>query len=275
MTAAIVIVADMHAGSHAGLCPPDGFELENGGVYKPNPMQLYTWLAWTHFWTRFVPGQTSDCSTVAIAINGDVVEGVHHRLTGIITTDVETQERAALKVLDSIKTLWPQYNYIPLFMTRGTEVHSDSNAISEERIAKTIGAERNDIGEYTSWQWWINLDGAVINLAHHIGRGRNALENEIDTALKESAKNGQAMPDVIGRSHVHRFDYRQVTRLNNKHILAFTTPCWQLRTPNVEHMDRLTLPHIGGVVLRMENNKQCTLWEKLYQLPMPVPHKIN
>lgn len=271
---AIVIVADLHSGSHAGLCPPDGFELENGGCYKPNPLQLYTWLAWTHFWTKFVPEQTDDCTSTAVAINADVLEGLHHRMSGIITTDIETQERAGIKVLDSIGRFWPRYKYGPKFMTRGTEVHADTNAISEERIARTIGAERNEIGEYTSWQWWIDFYNVIINLAHHINRGKNALENEIDLALKESAKNGTTMPDVIGRSHVHHFNVKQVTRLDNRRIIAFTTPCWQLRTPLVERMDRITLPNIGGVILKVENTK-CTLLEKLYRLPMPAPYKIQ
>lgn len=274
MRSALIIVADLHCGSHAGLCPPSGYALENGGCYKPNSGQLYTWLAWEHFWTRFVPGATQGCTTLGLAINGDIVEGVHHRLSNIISTDWETQEMAGLKVINSITKLWPACQDIPKFVVRGTETHGDTNDASEERIAKTIKAEPNAIGEYSRWQWWINIKNSVVQLVHHISLGKNALRNEIELACKEAGKNGFAMPDVMVRSHAHRFDVLPVSRANGNRITALVTPGWQLRTPYMERMDRITLPQIGGVVLVFEENKSCSYWEKIYQLPQPQIYQM-
>lgn len=270
----IVAISDTHVGSYAGLCPPGGISLDDGGLYKPNKFQKTTWKFWSHFWSEFVPEQAAGAERVIVVFNGDLIDGVHHKTTSIISSSWQVQESAAIDILGKLPA--PQgFTIHQRFVVRGTEAHSDIGGQSEERIAKGIGCQANEIGEYSAWQLWLEVDGCVFQFAHHIGVTSSAAYEssapmrEMVAGLVEAAQWDRKLPNVFVRSHRHRFIIVPIPTLNGRYQ-SVITPGWQLRTPFTERIDRMRMPHIGGVVFRVEDGK-CEIREKLYPLPDPKP----
>jgi len=273
---AIVSVSDLHTGSTTGLLPT-GVKGVDGTPIGQNPFQKTLYKYWRHFWHEFVPEVTKGASALFVEINGDAIDGVHHDTTNIVSNSWKAQEDAAIQTLQEVPELCPK-KIDEWFFVKGTEVHVGKNGDSEERIAKTLGAVQNEIGEYASYQWRIDVDGMLFQFAHHIGTTSSAAYEssapmrELIAALVEAAQWGQKLPDVLVRSHRHRFIEVPIPTERGR-IRVVITPAWQLRTPFVERIDRMRLPHIGGVVYLVDNGR-IQVCEKLYKLPQPAIHKV-
>lgn len=270
---AMVVTSDHHVGSTSGLCSPAGIKIAGGGYYYPNKFQEAVHQFWEDFWTEFVPSVTADADLKANVLNGDLIEGLHHNRYGVVTSTWEEQSQAALDLLG------PRMGKgQAVFVVRGTEAHANTGAEAEERIAKGLGAERNGGDEHSAWQWWIEMGGLVFQLAHHIGVTSSAAYEssapmrEMVAGLVEAAQWKQPLPHVFVRSHRHRFIEIPLPAADGR-IRLVITPGWQLRTPFVERIDRLRMPHIGGVVFIVKDGK-CQVHEKLYPLPGPEPHRL-
>lgn len=269
---AIVCISDTHIGSTMGLCPMTGLSLPDGGRYMPNKFQIGLWSLWLSFWTEFVPATVKGCGDITLVINGDLIEGLHHRQVGIATNNLTFQEKAAIEIFSKLPT---KVKIKRTFIVRGSEAHSAPGAESEERISQSINAEKNELDEYSSWQLWLNVDGVVFQFAHHIGVTSSAAYEssapmrEMIAGMVDAAQWNREIPRVFVRSHRHRFIEVPLPTETGR-IASVITPSWQLRTPHVERIDRMRMPHIGGVVFLVENN-ECKIKEKLYRLPGPQP----
>jgi len=268
---AVIAISDLHIGSLSGLCPPKAY-LDGGGPYSPNKFQKSLWRFWRHFWDVFVPSQITGAERVVIVLNGDLIDGVHHNNVGLWTNDPDTQAACAEDLLAPLKTTGQ------VFVVRGTEAHSGPGSKSEERIAKHLGCLADETGNYSQWQLWLNVDGVVMQFAHHIGVTSSAAYEtsapmrEMITGLVEASQWGQALPHVFVRSHRHRFVPVSIPTQYGR-FQCIITPGWQLRTPFAERIDRMRMPHIGGCVFHIEKGK-CECQEKLYPLPGPKPIQI-
>jgi len=273
---AVITISDLHIGSTTGLCPPS-VNVTDGGGYTPNPFQVTLYQYWRHFWSQAVPALTRGASKIVLVINGDALDGVHHHTVNILSNSWAVQEQAAIETLQEIPDLCP-VKIDEIYCVKGTEVHVGPNGESEERVARAIGAVPNELGEHAAYQWWLNVDQVPFQFAHHIGVTSSAAYEssapmrELVAALVEAAQWGQTMPRVVVRSHRHRFIPVAIPSARGR-IQCVITPAWQLRTPFVERIDRMRMPHIGGVVFRVDGER-CDTWEKIYQLPGPKPTQI-
>jgi len=269
-----VVISDPHVGSYAGLCPPSGIRLDGGGIYKPNKFQLGTYRLWLHFWEKFVPSLAPHGRKLKfIVINGDALEGLHHNRTGIVATTWEDMVKAAAQILQPLTQMTKN-----LFIIRGTEAHSAPMAEAEENLAQKLGAIQNEVGDWSHWQLWLEAEGVQFQFAHHIGVTSSAAYEtsapmrELVAGLVESAQWGRPMPKIIVRSHRHRYTRVPLPTADGD-IELVVTPGWQLRTPHVERIDRMRMPHIGGVAFIMENG-ECEVKRKVYPLPDPKIIKL-
>jgi hypothetical protein len=273
---AIVVISDLHIGSTLGLCPEDGLQVSDGGCYLPNKFQTTLWKFWKDFWGDFVPRQVAGAESVTLVVNGDPVEGLHHQQTGIITNNLNFQEEGAIRVLNTIPTI---IKFDHKYLVRGTEAHSEPGNQSDERLAKGTGCEKNEIGEYSSWQIWLEVNGVLIQFAHHIsGTQSFAYEStapmrELVAGLVESAQWGSKIPQIFVRSHRHRFIPVSIPYKNGR-IWCIITAAWQLKTGFAEKIDRMRNPSIGGLVLKIGNEGEIDVREKLYPLPEIAPIRI-
>jgi hypothetical protein len=268
---AVVVISDLHIGSHQGLCPPTGIRLDEGNQITQTKIQGYVWECFVHFMRTFVPLTIKGCDKVALVVNGDVIDGNHHNATNLVT-NVEMQARAAIEILAPYAEMSTQF-----IMVRGTEAHGGSGEQQTERIAASLKAVQDpDTGAYSWWQYWMEAGSVVHQFAHHISTTSSAAYEssapmrELAASLVESAQWGQRQPQVVWRSHRHRFIPVAIPSSNGR-IECIITPAWQTRTPYVEKIDRLRLSHIGGVIAICEDGS-CTIKEKLYEMPKP---KVN
>lgn len=260
---AIAIISDLHFGSTTGLCPAEGMALDDGGEYKPSRFQVELAGAWKRFFEWIDKKTDKGCDKRALVINGDLVDGVHHNTVAIATNNIMTQEKAAI---ESLKPVAKQFDCV--YVNRGTEAHAQPGSQSDERIAAGIGAVKDESGNSSRWQLWLEVEGIVFNVAHHIGTTSSAayessaVMREMVAALVEAGQWGQRMPDVFVRSHRHRYIELAIPSARGK-IQAVVTPGWQLRTPFVEKIDRMRMPHIGGLLFFVEDDR-CTIKEKIF-----------
>lgn len=272
----LIAISDLHVGSTVGLCPP-GVKLVDGGGYEMNKFQETLWKYWQHFWSTFVPSRAKGSKSVSVVINGDAIDGVHHQTVNILSNSIDIQEQAAVKALETIRQLCP-VKIDHLYMVIGTEVHVGPAGQSERRIADKIEAEPDEDGCIAPYQRWIQVDDVLFQFAHHIGVTSSAAYEssapmrELVSGLVEAAQWERPLPDVFVRSHRHRFIEVPIPSRNGR-IRCVITPGWQLRTPFVERIDRMRMPHIGGCLFQVER-KSCQVIEKLYPLPDPSPTTI-
>lgn len=273
---AIITISDLHVGSTVGICPERVTTVDQG-TYLPNKYQRTLLKYWRHFWSVFVPAETQGAEKVVLVVNGDVMDGVHHDSVNLISNSWAIQESAAVRMLRTIREVCP-IEIQATYVVKGTPVHVGPNGESEERIAREIGAVENDLGEYASFQWWLTADEVPFQFAHHIGVTSSAAYEssapmrEMVAALVEASQWKQTLPLMIVRSHRHRFIPVSIPSIHGR-IQSVITPGWQMRTPYVERIDRMRMPHIGGMVFRVEGER-CEIREKLYPLPGPKPTEI-
>jgi len=267
----ITIISDTHFGSSVGLASGD-IALPDGGSYKPSRHQKELSRAFRRFFDY--SAQVSDgADRRVLIINGDIVDGNHHNTVALSTNNIEVQESDAIKLLEPIARTFDL-----VYVVRGTEAHTQPGAQSDERIARALGAVRDDNGQYSRWQLWLDVDGVVFNIAHHISTTSSAayessaVMREMAAALLEAGQWGQKLPDVLIRSHRHRFIEVGVPSIHGR-IQAAVTPGWQLKTPFVERIDRMRMPHIGGIVCKVED-KRCQILEKIYPIRNGKAEKI-
>lgn len=252
----LVVVSDIHAGCRLGLCPPEGATLDDGGVYQPSKFQLKLWEYWRHFWDEFVPEATRK-ETYGVVINGDLVDGVHHRGTTQISQNLEDQAEIAYRILEPIAKKCQGRFWI----IRGTEAHVGPSGVEEERLAKRLGAVRNAEGQYARYELWKRVGPKLVHLLHHIGStGSQAYEatavhKELVESFAESARWNRKAPDVIVRSHRHRHIETTIATgdgHSTARATAVVTPAWQGKTPFLWKIPgaRLSTPQFGGIVIR-------------------------
>lgn len=256
----LVIISDTHCGCRLGLCPPWGVSLDDGGKYYPSKLQSKIWSMWEEFWREFVPDAVRG-EPFAVIHNGDAIDGVHHDSTTQISHNLEDQENIAYECLKPVVEACDGLYY----HIRGTEAHVGKSARAEEALARRLGAIPNAEMQSARYDLWKKVGpGYLVHCLHHIGStGSQAYEatavhKELVEELTEAARWGRAVPDVIVRSHRHRYIETRIAtqKLREKtettHSTAVVTPCWQGKTPFTWKIPgaRLTTPQFGGIVVR-------------------------
>jgi len=274
----IVVVSDLHCGCRLGLCPAKGVALDDGGTYYPSKFQrkLYSW--WREFWDEVVEEYTRG-EPYAIVVNGDALDGVHHSAVTQISQNLSDQTNIAYDLLSPIvKRCDGRYYHI-----RGTEAHVGKSGQEEERLARVLGAIPNSDGQYSRYVLWKYIGSPdrtsrpfLLNFSHHIGTtGSMAYETtavmkELVEAYSEAGRWKRRPPDLIVRSHRHRYIRIEVPTANVRGI-SLVTPGWQGKTPFMYRLAgaRQSEPQIGGVVIRVSEEGELYVrsWVRSFDRP--------
>lgn len=268
----LVIVSDIHAGCQLGLCPPQVM-LDEGGMYHYSPFQKKMWSMWQEFWGVWVPQYTHG-EPYAVVFNGDAIDGVHHNSTTQITHNMKDQGLIAKEILKPVvEQCEGRYYHI-----RGTEAHVGKSAQSEEGLAIGLNAIP-DAHQHARNDLWIQVGDGLVHLLHHIGSTGSlayettAVMKELTESFVEAARWGRRPPDMIVRSHRHRYVELAIPSSRGK-ARAVVTPAWQGKTPFVWKIPgaRLSTPMFGGVVVRWaEESQTLFVREKVWTVdPSPV-----
>lgn len=258
----LIVVSDTHCGCRVGLLHPDGIRVDGGGLYLPSDFQRKMWAWWEEFWGEWVPTVTRG-EPYDVVHNGDAIDGVHHGSTTQISHNIQDQlliAEAVLKtVVEQCKASGGTYYHI-----RGTEAHVGKSGEYEERLAATLGAKPNDVGQFARNDLWkrvgdkeSHVHAPLVHLLHHIGttsseaRESSAVNAELAAEFVEAGRWGRVPPDFVVRSHRHR-SIKVTMPARNGQAAAVTTPAWQGKTPWVFRVPgaRLSEPQIGGILIR-------------------------
>jgi len=270
-----IFISDVHAGCRVGLCPPEGVKLDDGGTYMPSDFQLKVWTWWREFWDEWVPKVTRG-ARYCVILNGDSTDGRHHGSTTQISQNLADQENIAYQILapvvDKCKGVY--------YHVRGTEAHVGVSGENEERLAGRLGAIKNAEGQSARNELWKYLGGdhTLMHILHHIGTtGASAYEStaphkELVEAFVEAGRWNDRPPDVIVRSHRHRYFKTEIASHNDR-AMSVVTPGWQGKTPFVYKIagGRQSQPQFGGIMIRV--SEEGELYERHYvkRLERPLP----
>lgn len=252
----LVVFSDTHAGSALALCPADGVSLDDGGVYKPSKLQRKLWGMWEEFWGEWVPEATRG-EPYNVVCNGDALDGVPHRSVAQITHNLTDQQRIAERVIKPYIGKAERYYHI-----RGTEAHVGKSGQGEEALARSLGAVRNEDGQYARHELWIEVGDRLVHFLHHVGvtgsaaYEATAVHKELTESHAEAARWGRRAPDCIVRSHRHRCIKTEIPGERGQ-CIAVVTPAWQAKTPFVYRIPggRLATPQFGGILVRVAHGR--------------------
>ena len=250
----LVVISDIHAGCRLGLCPPTGAKVDDGGTYLPSKLQLIVWEWWREFWDEWVP-LVCRKEPYDVLFNGDALDGVHHGSTTQISHNLNDQFRIAMEILEPIVDKARKYYHI-----RGTEAHVGPSGVEEERLAKALGAEPNEEGQYARYELWKqvgNENGPLVHAMHHIGTTgsaayeSSALQAALTAEFVEAGRNRVSPPDYVGRAHRHRYLKVQNPSIRSE-AATIVGPGWQLKTPFTYRIagGQVSQPQFGGYLIR-------------------------
>lgn len=255
----VIVISDTHCGCRMGLCPDGDVGLDDGGTYRQGPTQKFIWGHWRTFWDEWVPAVTKGEPFVVVH-NGDATDGIPHRATTPISTNLDDQQEIAEACLAPvIEACGGNYYHV-----RGTEAHVGKSSVEEERLAKSLGAVPNKSGQYSRYEIHKRVGPCLIHFAHHVGvtssthHEASAVNAELTKMFVEAARWGTEAPDMVVRSHRHSYSEVRIpvrrpgrgSAPGRQRASCIVTPAWQGKTPFGYRVARGKPPQFGGVLIR-------------------------
>jgi hypothetical protein len=226
----LICLSDLHCGSVYGLCPP-GLQLYHGSKYTLNAGQEWLWQCWQQMVKDVL--RIAGKHPFAVLFNGDLVEGIHHKSTEVISGEWCDHVAAAVGTCREIAKYAEK-----IYVVEGTECHTQT---VEAGIGEDLGAEPNPETGLHAWpRLTLDAHGLRLVAQHHIGAtSRPYLEaGGLSIALAceqlEALRNGEPIPQILISSHRHRAGvYR------GQQALSIVTHAWQKLTRH----GRKVVPH--------------------------------
>jgi hypothetical protein len=249
----IIVVSDLHIGSTVALCKPC-VSLDDGGSYNLSPCQWQIW----HWWEDFIASVKKLDGTKTLIFNGDIVEGDSKKRSH----QVISQNKSDLTriTVETIESLLSEVN--KTYVIRGTEAHTDKSGALEETIARDIGAV-SDTEIKSHYFLLLDVDGIRIDLAHHTNMGglpwtsNNAGNALAAKTIMFYVTNGERCPDIVVRSHVHRWG----DSFDAFPTRAIITPGWTFATAYINRINPSNIAQVGALIISIDNGKyEVTKW---------------
>lgn len=211
-----LVISDTHCGSNVGLMPPEVY-LDKGNVvtHGKNHHQAWLWENWQRVLKQVYAVVGKD--PFALTINGDAIEGIHHKSSEVVATLWEEHLAIATEVFLPI-TKKASKTYV----VKGTECHTMN---LENTLAHRLGAET------AKDKWLYEINGCLVDATHHITTtGRAHLESgqysiAMANAARQSQRAGHRVPDVYLRGHRHVGGF-----FCDTHSMMAITGAWQFLT---------------------------------------------
>lgn len=258
------VLADIHAGSTAALMPP-GFTTGNGNPIVQSPIQAWLWDCWlkSEAWLDDVFGDDPH----ALVVNGDVIEGLHHRSKQVWSADASDHAACGIEILKHRARRASRR-----FIVEGTECHTGT---SEAAIGAALDAETNpETGQHVFPRLTLDICGVRVVVRHHCSATtRSWLESGefsrvIDSEQLEAAKNNEPIPRVICCAHRHRYGCYQ-----NGRDMCIISPPWQMLTRFGHKVVSAARTRPGSYVLDwrgIPDGKLPKVHELLFDTPPPA-----
>ena len=217
----LVVISDTHIGSSTALSPLR-FVVHNRSDYEAQTMEanrLQRWLYsnWVDLF-EYVQSKSKKRRVVVVHL-GDVIDNVHHGSTQLVQ-EVGDQVAMALELLRPYRDIADKFIGI-----LGTAAHAGTDHAVETDLYRQLGAD------YIEQQMTIDIDGVLVDLAHHGRAGfrpwTSAAAGLASEIMIDYAQQGLPLPDFIFRGHLHVLDDSGAKFENTRLVQC---PSWQLKT---------------------------------------------
>lgn len=254
----MAVIGDVHAGGTTAVCP-DRIRLDDGGEYIASKPQRWLMANYRDYWQRIAAIRDRLDPELYVVVNGDLVEGDHHRTTQILSGNPNAQAAAWTECARVFLDLKPDR----IAIVRGTGAHAGVSASAEERIADGLRRDKRPIisdpetGSASWWHWRPEIHGVRLDFTHHgrMGRlprtrGSNLVLYAWDI-LDEHVANAHPVPQLCFRAHNHKKGDSGAACP----VRVVAVGAWQLGTEYVHKVAADSLADIGGAYVLIENGE--------------------
>lgn len=215
----LVVLSDLHVGSTVGIWPKN-HRNRYGQVAQLSPLQEWLHDCWVDGveWVNKVTN-----GSYVLGLNGDLIEGKHHRATEVMTPLIDDQVDACISLLSPLAS-----KAHSVYATLGTEAHTGE---CEHGIASALKARKFAPWSSAHNSVCLDINGVPTELMHHISTtSRPWLEASghsiaLNQRRAEKSRLGEIAPNVLIRGHRHRFGY-----FCDGRGMTVVTPSWQALT---------------------------------------------
>jgi len=268
----MAVISDVHAGGTTALCP-DVVRFDEGGEYHASKAQRWLFANYRDYWQQIATKRDKLDAELYVVVNGDLVEGAHHKTTQIISANPNSQKLVWTECAAEFLRLSPDH----ITVIRGTGAHEGVAGCNAETIADGLRRDKRpivadpDTRAASWWHWRPEIQGIRLDFTHHgrMGklprtRGSNLVLYAWDI-VDSHVESGHPIPHLAFRAHNHkRGDTGSACP-----VRVVATGAWQLGTEYVHKVQPDSLADIGGACVVIENGeydvKQIT-----YQPDRPI-----
>ena len=250
---------------------PYKVRLADAGAYEGSDIQKWLWDNWLDSWETTDRIVREHKARLLNVINGDVGDKPGHHGT---TQSVSGGDEAERYILQQIYGEIKKRRKVGVHLLRGTPAHSSEAGDTEEWLGEWLRSERDEHGQWSSWQKRIEIHGLLFDFQHHGGKVGGNPRNKPNTTLMTAfdiwanhAQKGLRHPDIAVRSHLHVFcdtEHQHPTRL-------IITPSWQALTAFSHKLPKVAndIPDFGSVLIVVEPDGQYEVIPLLYTPNQP------
>jgi hypothetical protein len=248
----LAIFSDAHTNSTVGLSMPS-VELQEGDKVVAGSLRSWIFHSFMDLLEQIDKKKRGELYGV---LNGDMIEvDAKHRTIQTLSRDVAEINRMATD-------LWEPFfqSAARVWVVRGTEAHVGANSQAEELLAANFDntVKNEETGKATWAQLLLDVDGVRLDIMHHPSGGMGRAINShgiadrlaVDT-LFEYANAGEVIPNLVIRSHLHRY----VDSHDAYRVRAIITPALTFNTSYIFRIGVSRQNDIGGLLIHCDGGE--------------------
>jgi len=242
-----VILSDLHVLSTVGLWPPR-YKAHEGHIILQNVFQELLWQHWKECqeWIARICGEDH----FELILNGDLVDGIHHKTTQVMSADQNDQIGAVLEVLGPLAE-----KAAKIYLTKGTESHTRND---ECYIGRELGAVQDPATGHHAWdRLELKLPtGKIFSASHHMPATKRVyleasmMSIELQNEIMERVRCNKTPPDIVARAHRHTHGI-----YSNGRQMFMVTGAWQGLTRYGRKVVPHAIPSASCIILDSRNKK--------------------
>lgn len=212
----------------------------------------------------------ADGDEYSVIVNGDIVEGIHHKSTEVWSIDSGDHLQACVELLLPVLR-----GATSVYITEGTETHTKGTEHTLAHILKAEGIKVVSPGKRGAWDSLsVKVAGTICEFDHHMTTSvrsyleASAMSITLGDIRNQRSRSGAPVPRVVVRSHRHRFGLYE-----DGYGMMIALPAWQGLTRFGRKVVPGAMPQCGLVVLdwRETGEDDCTpvVHKKLFTIKQP------
>ena len=192
----LLVISDTHCGSDVGLAPVE-FKTQKGNIVSHGANALQAWLWATYQKCLKDAYDIIGRNSFNLLINGDAIEGIHHRSPEVISQYWDEHLAMAEECLTPVAKKANE-----TYVVKGTECHTLN---LEDALASRLGAVEGTAKE----KWLFKMNDHLIDATHHISATQraylegSALSIFMGNARQNYARAKHEIPHIFLRAHRH------------------------------------------------------------------------